>query len=77
MSTLDPAVGLGSDHAHDHGHHDIGFVKKYLFSTYHKMIGMQFLITTLLMLLVGLLWLVLWLHVRKADSAARHLLGGH
>jgi len=46
-------VGLGSDHAHDHGHHDIGFVKKYLFSTDHKMIGMQFLITTLLMLLVG------------------------
>lgn len=53
MSTLDPAVSHGHADAHDHAHHDIGFVKKYLFSTDHKMIGMQFLFTTLFMLLVG------------------------
>ena len=53
MSTLDPTVGLGHADAHDHEHHDIGFVKKYVFSTDHKMIGMQFLFTTLFMLLVG------------------------
>jgi cytochrome c oxidase subunit 1 len=40
------------DHAHG-GHHEISFVKKYIFSTDHKMIGIQFLITTMLMLLVG------------------------
>lgn len=53
MSTLNPAADLSS-HAHDdHGHHEIGFVKKYIFSTDHKMIGIQFLFTTLFMLLVG------------------------
>ncbi len=40
--------------AHDHGaHHELGFVKKYIFSTDHKIIGIQFLFTTLLMLMVG------------------------
>ena len=56
MSTLNPAShGVESGHvghaAHDH--HDIGFVKKYIFSTDHKIIGIQFLFTTILMLLVG------------------------
>ena len=52
MSTVDHAVDLG--HAHDgHGHHELGFVKKYVFSTDHKIIGIQFLITTLMMLLLG------------------------
>ncbi|TWU09540.1 Alternative cytochrome c oxidase subunit 1 [Symmachiella macrocystis] len=40
------------DHAHG-GHPEIGFVRKYIFSTDHKVIGIQFLITTLLMLMVG------------------------
>ena len=53
MSTLNPAAA--ADHAHDdhHGHHEPSFVRKYIFSTDHKMIGIQFLITTLFMLLVG------------------------
>ncbi len=56
MSTLNPAGHLATTHeaAHAHaGHHEIGFVKKYIFSTDHKIIGIQFLITTLLMFLVG------------------------
>jgi len=57
VSTLNPAAHATTPHDHDaahaHGHHDIGFVKKYVFSTDHKIIGIQFLITTLLMLLVG------------------------
>lgn len=53
MSTLNPAADL-PDHDHaDHGNHEISFLKKYVFSTDHKMIGMQFLCTTLFMLLVG------------------------
>jgi len=40
-------------HAHAHGHHELGFLQKYVFSTDHKVIGIQFLVTTLLMLLVG------------------------
>jgi cytochrome c oxidase subunit 1 len=56
VSTLNPAGAL--HHVHDHaaahaGHHQPGFVRKYIFSTDHKVIGIQFLITTLLMLMVG------------------------
>ena len=32
-----------ADHAHGHGH-DMPFVSKYVFSTDHKVIGIQFLI---------------------------------
>src|SRR5580704_12740717 len=58
MSTLNPADHLITTHDHEAGHahaahHDIGFVRKYIFSTDHKIIGIQFLFTTLLMLLVG------------------------
>ena len=52
MSTLNPSADLS--HAHDdHGHHEVSFIKKYVFSTDHKMIGIQFLFTTLMMLIVG------------------------
>ena len=56
MSTLNPAGHLVTTHEHaapHAAHHDIGFVKKYIFSTDHKIIGIQFLGTTMLMLLVG------------------------
>ncbi len=58
MSTVDPAIvttgghGHADDHGHGHGHHG-SFISTYVFSTDHKMIGKQFLITTLLMLMVG------------------------
>jgi cytochrome c oxidase subunit I len=53
VSTLDPAVGT-IEHAHGHAaHHEIGFLRKYVFSTDHKVIGIQFLITTMIMLMVG------------------------
>jgi len=59
VSTLDPALGsTGGGHAveHAHGHavhHELSFFRKYIFSTDHKVIGIQFLITTMLMLMVG------------------------
>jgi cytochrome c oxidase subunit 1 len=62
VSTLDPAVGSGGheaashgavDHAHAHAHPELSFFRKYIFSTDHKVIGIQFLITTMLMLMVG------------------------
>lgn len=37
----------------DHHEHKLGFWQKYVFSTDHKMIGLQFLFTSLLMFLVG------------------------
>src|SRR5580692_207728 len=43
---------MGHDHG-GHGHHELSFIRKYVFSTDHKIIGIQFLMTTLLMLIVG------------------------
>lgn len=56
MSTLTPALdhaGHGEHEHGGHGHHELSFVRKYIFSTDHKIIGIQFLMTTLLMLMVG------------------------
>jgi cytochrome c oxidase subunit I len=41
------------DHAHGHAHHEEGFIKKYLWSTDHKMIAMQYLFTGIGMALIG------------------------
>ncbi len=40
-------------HAHDEHHHELGFWQKYVFSTDHKVIGIQYAITGLLFLLLG------------------------
>ena len=55
MATLNPSLGaVGHADAHAHaGHHEISFVRKYVFSTDHKVIGIQFLFTTMFMLMVG------------------------
>ncbi len=44
------------DHAHDHGHHEHHetFITKYIFSQDHKMIAKQFLITAIIMAVVGM-----------------------
>ena len=47
------AAGHAADHAAAHHEHSIGFVRKYVFSTDHKIIGIQFLFSTLLWFLVG------------------------
>lgn len=54
------AVGVAHEHGHEqehahgaHGHHELSFFHKYVWSKDHKIIGMQFLFTTLLMLMVG------------------------
>lgn len=47
-------ASAGHDHGHgDHGHHEPGFFRKYIWSHDHKMIGKQFLVTSLLWLFVG------------------------
>jgi cytochrome c oxidase subunit I len=45
-----PAGGHGHD---DHGHHEEGFIKKYFWSTDHKMIAKQYMITGVLMAVIG------------------------
>ena len=41
------------DYSHSHEHHEIGFVKKYIFSTDHKIIGLQFLFLGLVFFTIG------------------------
>ena len=45
--TTTPASG------HEHGHEELSFLQKYIFSTDHKIIGIQFMFTGLIMLLLG------------------------
>ncbi len=47
------APAHGHDHAHAHEHHEPGFFSKYIFSTDHKVIGIQYGITSLLFLFFG------------------------
>ena len=44
---------MSESHTADHGHHELGFVRKYIFSTDHKVIGVQYLITAMAMAIVG------------------------
>ena len=39
--------------SHDHGHHDVGLIRKYVFSVDHKIIGIWYAMTGLLFLLFG------------------------
>src|SRR5688572_13177277 len=44
----------GHDDAHAHGHHEeLGFLKKYIFSADHKIIGIQFLFMGLFFMVIG------------------------
>src|SRR5262245_17290636 len=56
MSLYQQSVGAAPP-AHppgDHGgHHELGFFRKYVFSTDHKVIAVQFLFTALLMMILG------------------------
>jgi cytochrome c oxidase subunit 1 len=58
------AAAHGHTHVHDqeHAHHDLGFWRSYVFSLDHKVIGIQYTITSLLYLLFGfsLMMLMRW-----------------
>jgi len=49
------AQAHGHGHEHAHEHHEPGFWAKYIFSTDHKMIGIQYGITSLAFLFFGFL----------------------
>ncbi|GAB3335091.1 cbb3-type cytochrome c oxidase subunit I [Marivirga atlantica] len=54
MSTAAAEVKIGQDTHHDEHHdHEQSFISKYIFTTDHKMIGKQFLITGILWGLIG------------------------
>jgi cytochrome c oxidase subunit 1 len=50
----------GHSYAHQGAHHEeLGFIRKYIFSTDHKIIGLQYLITGLVFLLFGFILMLL------------------
>ncbi|MES1180901.1 MAG: cbb3-type cytochrome c oxidase subunit I, partial [Verrucomicrobiota bacterium] len=53
-----PAHHGHDNHGHEH-HEDIGFIRKYVFSTDHKIIGIQYGLTALLFMLFGFFLMVL------------------
>jgi cytochrome c oxidase subunit 1 len=46
-------IPVAHPHEHGHEHHEPGFVEKYLWSTDHKMIAMQYMFTGMAMALIG------------------------
>lgn len=65
----------GHDHSHDHdhhdhGHHEPGFIGKYVFSVDHKVIGIQYAVTSLVFLLVGFtMMLIMRWQLARPDEA--------
>jgi cytochrome c oxidase subunit I len=59
---LSGAHDHGDAHSHGHEHHELGFMKKYIFSADHKIIGLQFLFVGLAFFVLGglLAMLVRW-----------------
>ena len=52
-SQIAPGMGAPGTVRESHEHHELGFIRKYIFSTDHKVIGFQFLFTGLVFFLVG------------------------
>ena len=46
-------AGAAAAHATHEEHHELGFIRTYIFSTDHKMIGRQFLLSAVVMLIFG------------------------
>src|SRR5215475_728455 len=44
---------MSHTHTAEHTHHELGFIRKYIFSTDHKVIGLQYMITAMAMAIVG------------------------
>jgi cytochrome c oxidase subunit 1 len=53
MQPSSSSTARGTAHGHDHDHEELGFWRKYVFSTDHKVIGIQYGICGLLFLLLG------------------------
>ena len=52
-SHVNPGLGEPGTVREHHDHHELGFVRKYIFSTDHKVIGIQFMITGLIFFAMG------------------------
>jgi cytochrome c oxidase subunit 1 len=53
MDELHPGMGAPGTVREHHDHHELGFLRKYVFSCDHKVIGIQFMFTGLVFFLLG------------------------
>src|SRR3954452_16699015 len=62
MTSIPHPLSHAGHDDHAHAHHEIGFLKKYVFSADHKTIGIQFMFLGLAFMVVGglLAMLVRW-----------------
>src|SRR3954463_13393789 len=65
---------LDDAHAHGHAHEELGFMKKYIYSMDHKIIGIQFLFMGLMFMVVGglLAMLIRWNLAWPPSSPVAH-----
>ena len=62
MDAASSSVSHAEHHPHPHGehdHHELGWWRTYIFSTDHKVIGIQYLLTGLCFLLFGFILMML------------------
>jgi heme/copper-type cytochrome/quinol oxidase subunit 1 len=62
MTAIPHPISGAHDHSHEHAHEELGFMKKYIFSMDHKIIGIQFLFLGLIFIVLGglLAMLIRW-----------------
>ena len=66
MSTTTSESATADGHSHAHEHHEPGLIGRYIFSRDHKVIGLQFYFTSLILLVLGGLlalavrWRIAW-----------------
>src|SRR5437762_4268298 len=53
MTAIPHHLSSSGEHDHAHGHEELGFMKKYIFSMDHKIIGIQFLFMGLMFFVIG------------------------
>ena len=73
--TASHAHTSATDSSHSHAHHEPGFFSKYIFSTDHKVIGIQYGVSALLFLLFGFLLMLVMRYQLANPGKAVPLVG--
>ena len=77
VGTVGGHAGPAAGHAHEHEHHEeLSFLRKYVFSLDHKVIGIQYAITGLLFLLFGFSLMMLMRYQLAYPGRPIPLIGG-
>ena len=76
MASISADGHLAHDHHNDEHHHELGFWQKYVFSTDHKVIGIQYGITGLLFLFFGFMLMLVMRWQLAHPNEAVPVIGG-